>query len=172
MITIISGTHRPNSNSLKTAKAYSHLMDEMGVDNQVLDLEKLPRQFMWDDMFGNKTDEGQALISKYIDSADRLLIVVPEYNGSYPGIVKLLFDAIDPAKMLGKKAALTGIASGIFGNQRGLDDLTMVLHHVKVDVVPWKVLIPAIYAAFDENGDFNDEKLLDRVKHQLESLLK
>jgi len=171
MVTIISGTHRPKSNSLKTAIAYSRLLDEMGVDNQVLDLEKLPKQFMWDDMFGNTSDEGQALISKYIESADRFLFVVPEYNGSYPGVVKLLIDGIDPAKMLNKKAALTGIASGMFGNQRGLDDLTMVLHHLKVDVVQWKVLIPAVYACFDEDAKFKDDKLVDRIKQQLTSLM-
>ena len=171
MITIISGTHRPKSNSLRTAKAYSQLLDKMEIENQIFDLEKLPKQFMWDDMFGNSTEEGQSMIKKYIESADRLLIIVPEYNGSYPGVMKLLLDSIDPAKMLGKKAALTGIASGIFGNQRGLDDLTMVLHHLKVDVVAWKVLIPAIYASFNDDDTFKDIKLLDRVKQQLNSLM-
>jgi NAD(P)H-dependent FMN reductase len=172
MITIISGTHRVKSNSLKCAFSYAHILNERGEENQILDLEKLPKQFMWSDMFGERSEEGQAMITKYIDMAEQIVIIVPEYNGSYPGVVKMLFDAIDPEKMKDKKVALTGIASGIFGNQRGLDDLTMVLHHLKAHVVPWKVLIPAVYAAFDEDNLFKDSKLIDRIHQQLDSLMK
>lgn len=171
MITIISGTHRPQSNSLKTAKAYAQLLNEKGLENQILDLVELPNQFLWEDMFGKISKEGEALISKYIDGAENFIFIVPEYNGSYPGITKVLLDAIEPAKMLGKNAALTGIASGQFGNQRGLDDLTMVLHHLKVNVAAWKVVIPAIYAVFHEDGTFKDPKLLERINKQVDSLI-
>jgi NAD(P)H-dependent FMN reductase len=171
MITIVSGTHRAKSNSIKTAKAYAKLLTAMGVENQILDLLHLPKQFLWEDMFGRSSEEGRAMITKYIDAADRMIFIVPEYNGSYPGITKVLLDAIEPEKMRNKKVALTGIASGKFGNQRGLDDLTMVLHHLKVNVLPWKVIIPSVYASFDEDNGFKDEVLLKRIEEQLRSLL-
>ena len=169
MLTIISGTHRPNSYSLKTAEAYSHLLDSRGIDNQILDLQELPREFIWE-MFSERSIEWKELIEKYIVSADKIILISPEYNGSYPGIVKVFFDAMDPSLMKGKWLALTGIASGRFGNQRGLDDLTMVLHHVKAHVIAQKVLIPAVYEHFDKDGSFVDAKLIERVEDQLDHL--
>lgn len=172
MITIVSGTHRPNSFSLKIAKAYAFLLEKMGQECQILNLEDLPRDFIWADMFGEKSNEGEELIRKFIDGAQKMIFIVPEYNGSYPGITKVFLDALDPSKMNAKRVALTGIASGSFGNQRGLDDLTMVMHHLKVDVIPHKVLIPAVYNSLNEKGDFNNQRLLERVEDQIERLLK
>lgn len=171
MITIVSGTHRPKSYSLKTAKAYSYLLNELGEKSQILNMEDLPKNFIWDNMFGDNTREWEELVAKYIDGVSSIIFVLAEYNGTYPGITKVFLDALDPSKMKAKRVALVGIASGIFGNQRGLDDLTMVMHHLKADVIPRKVIIPEVYNCFNEKGYFENEKLKDRIKDQLAVLL-
>ena len=122
-------------------------------------------------MFDEQSREWKDLIQKYLQEVERLIIITPEYNGSYPGIMKLFLDALDPKIMRAKRIALTGIASGRFGNQRGLDDLTMVMHHVNANVLPQKVLIPAVYEHFDAQGDFKQDQLLERVNDQLDHLL-
>jgi NAD(P)H-dependent FMN reductase len=170
MITIISGTHREGNKSLLIAKEYLRILNKKGKEAQILDLRLLPERFIWDDMFGEKSEEGYALIEKYIAKADKFVFIAPEYNGSIPGVLKLLIDGVDPEMFKGKRAALTGVASGQFGNLRGLDDLTNILHHLKVEVCPVKIYIPAIYKMLDENNQINDNGLIDRIEIQFELL--
>jgi len=167
MITIISGTHRKDSKSLLIAKEYIRILKEQGKEAQLLDLRLLPKSFIWDDMFGEHSDEGDAMIEKYIEKANKFVFVAPEYNGSIPGIIKVLLDAVDPEKFKGKRAGLTGVASGRFGNLRGLDDLTNILHHLKVEVCPLKVYMPAIFKLLNADNQINDEGLVERIEDQL-----
>jgi len=170
MITIISGTHRKESKSLLIANEYLRILSQKGMEAQVLDLQLLPERFIWDDMFDEKSDESKAMIDKYIDKAGKFVFVAPEYNGSYPGIIKLLIDGINPESFKGKRAALIGVASGQFGNMRGLDDLTNVLHHLKVEVCAVKIYMPAIFKLLDENNQINDDVIIERIEAQLNLL--
>ena len=167
MITIICGTHRKESKSLLISNEYLRILNEDGIPAQVLDLKLLPTGFIWDDMFGEQSEEGKTMIEKYIDKAQKFVFVVPEYNGSFPGIVKVLLDAVDPEKFKGKRAALAGVASGRFGNLRGLDDLTNVLHHLKVEVCPVKIYMPTIFNLLDDNNRIKDDGLVERIETQL-----
>ena len=167
MITIISGTHRKDSKSFLIAKEYLRILNDKGRKTQILDLEKLPERFIWDDMFGKRSEEGTELIEKYIDKIEKFVFSVPEYNGSIPGILKLLLDAVEPDKFNGKRAALVGVASGQFGNLRGLDDLTNILGHLKVEVCPLKIYMPSIFRQLDEKNQLKDEGLVDRINSQL-----
>lgn len=170
MITIVCGTHRKGSKSFLIAKEYLRILNNIGREAQILDLEKLPERFIWDDMFGERSEEGTKLIKKYIDNIDKFVFVAPEYNGSIPGILKVLLDAVEPDKFKGKRAALVGVASGQFGNLRGLDDLTNMLGHLKVEVCPIKVYLPAIFKLLDDNNQFTDPGLVERVEGQLSLL--
>lgn len=167
MITIISGTHRKGSKSFLIAKEYQRILDHNGKESQILDLQKLPERFMWDDMFGERSEEGGKLIEKYIDNIEKFVFIAPEYNGSIPGIIKVLLDAVEPDKFNGKRAALVGVASGQYGNLRGLDDLTNMLGHLKVEVCPLKIYMPSIFKYFNEKDQLNDEALIDRINAQL-----
>ena len=168
MITIISGTHRKGSKSFLIAKEYQRILNNIGKEAQILDLQKLPERFMWDDMFGERSAEGSKLIEKYIDNSEKFVFVAPEYNGSIPGVVKVLLDAIEPDKFAGKRAGLVGTASGQFGNLRGLDDLTNILGHLNVEVCPIRVYIPTIFKCLDEKNRLIDERLIDRINAQIE----
>jgi len=72
--------------------------------------------------------------------AKRWIFVFPEYNGSFPGALKLLIDALsvrDYKTLFGNRAAaLIGTASGRAGNLRGIDHLTAVLHHLGTTLMP------------------------------------
>lgn len=167
MITIISGTHRKGSKSFLIAKEYQRILESNGKEAQVLDLQKLPDRFIWDDMFGERSDEGVNLLDKYINNIEKFVFVAPEYNGSIPGIIKIMLDAVEPEKFKGKRAALIGVSSGQFGNLRGLDDLTNILGHLKVEVCPIKIYIPSLFKYLDEKDRINDEDLIDRINSQI-----
>ncbi len=96
MITIISGTNRKYSKTLIVAKAYEEILRGMGVDCQVFSLEELPRDFAFSYLADPKSDEFVKLMDKYIWPADKLVAAIPEYQGTFSGIFKLLLDAFHP----------------------------------------------------------------------------
>jgi NAD(P)H-dependent FMN reductase len=89
---------------------------------------------------------------------------VPEYNGSFPGSVKLFIDACTVREysrnFKDKKAALVGIASGRAGNLRGMDHLTGVLNYLGMTVMPDKLPISSIFKLKNGNGEVTDEDTL------------
>src|SRR4051812_48645001 len=119
MITIISATNRPNSSSLKVAKNYMQLMEKQGVELKLLSLELLPFDFILTDLYSKRSENFQQLLNEYIIPANKFVFMIPEYNGSFPGILKTFLDGIPPDLNRGKKAALMGISSGRAGNLRG-----------------------------------------------------
>ncbi len=147
MITIISGTNRPGSKTGQIAAYYRGLLKEKGIEHQLLSLEIL------DGLMRNETI--RELEDVFLKPADKFIFIVPEYNGSFPGILKLLFDITDIKSVwYYKKALLTGIADGRAGNLRGLDHLTNVLNYLKVNVYFNKLPISRINQETDEQGNW------------------
>jgi NAD(P)H-dependent FMN reductase len=161
MITIICGTNRPNSETAKFSKKYFDLFKSKGAEVKLLELEKIPHDWFFADMYDSKK-QAQSIAKvqeDYFFSAEKLFFVSPEYNGSFPGVLKLFLDAISireyPRNFKNKKAALSGVASGRAGNLRGIDHLTGVLHHVGTTVMPQSLPISSIGSLKDEAGEIN-----------------
>ncbi len=99
--------------------------------------------------------------------------MIPEYNGSYPGILKFFLDACSIREYNasfhgGKKAGLLGVASGRAGNLRGLDQLTGVLNYLKISVMPIHQPISSIEKLMNEGGEITDKNtqqvILNHIK--------
>jgi chromate reductase, NAD(P)H dehydrogenase (quinone) len=163
MITIVSGTNRPNSNTKKVALQYQILLQQKGVEANILSLENLLPQ---------RSEDFIAKENELLIPAHQFIFILPEYNGSFPGILKLMFDITKPADVWhNKKALLTGVASGRAGNLRGMDHLSDVLNHLKITVHPNKLPISTIDKLLNEAGEFNNEQTLTAVQHQLNDFL-
>ena len=89
-------------------------------------------------------------IEKYITRTDRIVFVIPEYQGSYPGALKSFMDAIDPKVIRDKKACLIGIASGRGGGIRPQSHFTDVLHHLEVEVFSRQPKFSGIHNLVDD----------------------
>jgi len=76
-ITIISGTNRPGSNTLKVAKLCQKMLKEQGVDTELFSLENVPQTLAFTELFGKRTPEFDALISKYVDNGSNFLFITP-----------------------------------------------------------------------------------------------
>lgn len=172
MITIISATNRPNSNSLKIAKNYAQLMEKQGVKSKLFSLESLPNDFIVTDLYNKRSENFQQLLDEYIIPAKKFVFIVPEYNGSFPGILKTFIDAIHPDINRGKMVALVGVASGRAGNLRGLDHLTGILHYLGMHILPQKQPISSVLTLLSEDGTLKDEATIKALEKQIESLLK
>lgn len=171
MITLISGTHRPGSNTFKVAEAYMQIVETKRVDGKLFSLEELPHDFLFSDYFGKRSEKFQQLLDHYILPANRLIMIVPEYNGSFPGVLKAFIDALPHDMLAGKKTALVGVATGRGGNTRGMDHLVGVLHYLKVNVYYDKIPISQVRQKLDEEGKMRDKEVLKMLEWQLEEFL-
>ena len=163
MITIISGTNRDN-NTKKVALEYQRLLKEKNVDSFLLALDE-QNVFARNDAFVKMENE-------FLKPADKLIIVMPEYNGSYPGILKLMIDNTEVTKAWWhKKVLLTGVSTGRAGNLRGMEHLTGSLLHMKMLVHPNRLPISIVDKLMDDNNRFSDAGTLKAIDVQLEEFL-
>ncbi|MBX3100973.1 MAG: NAD(P)H-dependent oxidoreductase [Bacteroidetes bacterium] len=155
MTSIISATHRPNSYTHRVASwLYRELQNEIP-NLQFIDLQDLPHTFLFDDLYG-KRSEAFGKMEKQLRNTGKFLFVVPEYNGSIPGVVKLLIDALPRDVFSGKKAAMAGVSSGKFGNLRGLEHLNGIFNYIQLHTLPFRAHLPRIETVISPEGEITD----------------
>lgn len=172
MITIICGTNRPSNETQKFVKLLSEMVTQKGETNQTLLLEDLPHDFAFNNSIYKKENHGlDQIIDTYIEPVNRFIIVSPEYNGSFPGVLKAFIDAIHPKLFKKKKACLIGVGAGRGGNLRGLDHLTGILHYLDVAVLPTKIAIANMHSLTDDSGMLIDEETLKILDIQMNDFI-
>lgn len=178
MITVISGTNRKNSECLRFAQKYMEIIRQKTSEEvKLLAMEDISHDWFHVGMY---EDNGQSesiikLQDEYMVPANKFVYVTPEYNGSFPGVVKLFIDACSvrayKATFKGKKATLVGIATGRAGNLRGMEHLTGVLNHVGTVVMPNKLPVSRIGQLMNGNGEINDAPTLRTIEKHVEEFL-
>ncbi|MEM6770918.1 MAG: NAD(P)H-dependent oxidoreductase [Bacteroidota bacterium] len=177
MITVISGTNRKDSRTLIIAKAFVEYARATGSEVQLLDLASLDLNVFSADMYAAKgiSPELAALQEKYILGAEKLAFILPEYNGSYPGVLKFFIDAISvneyARNFKGKVISLTGVASGRAGNLRGMDHLSASLSYMGGWILPNKLPVSSVDGLLDDNNQLTDEGTINALKTQAEQLI-
>ena len=171
MISIIAGTNRSKSNTLKVARTCHELLEGLHCKSQILSLEALPKDFFFAELYGEQSESFQQLVEKYIHSTDQIVFVIPEYHGSFPGVLKAFMDALNGEDVENKKAFLVGVASGHAGGLRPLGQFTEVLHHLKMEVYSRKPKLSGIDKLVDEDR-ITENAALDTLKTALEGYLK
>ncbi len=178
MITIISGSNRKNNKTLYFAKyAFEKLSQEVDDEVRLLDLSELEGNIVNELMYKDSDQPKliQQIQDTYFIPSTKFWFFVPEYNGSYPGIVKLLLDSMSVREYKPsfdqKKACITGIASGRAGNLRGMDHLADVLNHLGMHVHPNKNPISSIFKLFDSEKNSINEAAEETLQKQIEQIL-
>jgi chromate reductase len=171
MITIISGTDRTGSSTLKLSKYYQKRLQEKGEKAQLLSLEDLPDNFIKTDLYG-KRSESFTPIQNIISGSDKFIFVIPEYNGSFPGVLKTFIDACSfPQSFYNKKAALVGVSSGKYGNIRGVDHFTGICNYMHLNVMALKIHIPGIHKELDADDKLFNPDTLKFTEEQLDKFI-
>lgn len=161
---IISGTNRPENLSAGISHQYLELITGAGIPAQVINLEHLPPSFPASDLYGKRSPEFQA-IQQQIGESKYFLFVVPEYNGSIPGILKIFIDACDyPATFKNKEVWMVGVSAGDSGNPKGLDHLTDIMHYLGAKVHAPRALYPKIREKIGDQGWITSPHDLQQLK--------
>jgi NAD(P)H-dependent FMN reductase len=163
MYTIISGTNRIGSHTEKVAGEYQRMLKNKNIDAKIFSLKGLDTLHRSEGILKAETE--------ILIPTDKFIFIIPEYNGSYPGVLKAMIDNSDIRKVWNfKKALLTGVATGRAGNLRGMDHLSDTLHYMKMNVFYNKLPISVIDKVMDDEGRLNDETI-KAVNKQIDEFL-
>jgi NAD(P)H-dependent FMN reductase len=172
MVTIIAGTNRPKSSTLKVAKYYQKILADKGIEANVLSLTELPDNIIVSDLYNKRSAQFEP-IQKLVTDTDKFIFVIPEYNGSFPGVLKVFIDACTfPESFYDKKVALVGISSGRYGNIRGIDHFTGVCNYVHLNVMPLKIHITSIREEMDTEGNLIKEDTIKFTNEQIDKFIR
>ena len=146
---IIPATDRENSFSLRVSLRVQEIYLQMGLRFEILDLRSIDfRQALGGPYEGERPALRAPL--ERVAKARALVIVCPEYNGSFPGIFKYFVDHwIYPDSFIKKPVCLVGLG-GRFGGLRALEHLTGLFSYRESLLFPHKVYIQDVESAFQE----------------------
>lgn len=159
--TIISSTNRKGALSYQLAWVYKKLMAEAGIEANLIDLEQLPPDFIFTALYDNsKKNQVFNEFQRVISDSQKFVFIVPEYNGSFPGVLKSFIDGLEyPASFKNKKAALVGISSGNQGSALALSHLTDIFNYLGMHVLAHKPRLMRIESNLSPTGQLADQYL-------------
>jgi NAD(P)H-dependent FMN reductase len=163
MITVISGTNRPESKTSTVAGLVLEALTKNDEPTQLVDLSELPDELFASSSYASKPDSF-APHQEAILSTDGILTVVPEYNGSFPGVLKYFIDMLRfPDSLYEKPAAFIGISAGPWGAVRAVEHIEMVFQYRHAHLFGRRCFIPGINQALDEAGRLTDPEIEERL---------
>lgn len=172
MILIVAATNRQNSKTYQVAKYYKHLLHELAVESEILCLEHLPEDFAFSALYENSGKNPAFNQHKErMDKAEKFVFIVPEYNGSFPGVLKTFIDGLGwPNSLHKKKAALVGISDGVLGGALALSHLSDIFQYLGCHALSTLVRIPQMKTNFT-HGDLQDPFIKKLMMEQAEQLV-
>jgi FMN reductase len=110
-------------------------------------------------------------LQKIVGAAVGVILVTPEYHGSFSSVMKLVIENLGfPSALAGKPVALLGVAAGAIGAIKSLEHLRGVVSHVGGIALPLPVSIANVQKVFDREGHVLDpmaEKIVRQVATNL-----
>jgi len=166
MIEVIAGTNRPGANARRIADLLVSLYKEQGAGARVLDLQDLPQEVFLPAAYAARPAALDPIQRRVLE-AGGLHIVTPEYNGSFPGVLKYFIDLLKfPESFEGRPVAFTGEAAGLWAALRAVEHLQMIFAYRNAAALPERVFIPRVHTRFDEKGRFVDDEILALLRDQ------
>jgi NAD(P)H-dependent FMN reductase len=135
------------------------------ITTELIDIRKIPIR---------ADDAGEALkdpqFCATVQRADGLIIVAPEYNHSFPGLLKHVLDT-NLTEYVHKAAGVCGVSAGPFGGARMIQSLVPVLRELGLVTIFWDVYFSSAGQLFDETGKISDPAYSRRVEKFLNELV-
>lgn len=171
-IVVLPGTNRAGSFSGRVAGAVAErYRAHDGVDVQLLDLGQLPSGLLDPGSYATKPDGWQPFADAVL-AADGLHVVTPEYNGGFPGVLKLFIDHLPfPAAFDKRPVCFTGVANGRFGALRPVEQLQGIFGYRNAFQFPERVFIPGVRQSVDEAGWPTDDFVGGLLQSQVDGFV-
>jgi len=165
-IVVVPGTNRSGSLSRRLAGLVVDDYQELGHSTDLLDLADMGPEFLDPGAYKQPQQAITDMVQRFL-AADGVVFIVPEYNGSFPGVAKLFIDMLPyPEGFEARPCAYIGLSAGQFKGLRAVEALMMVAGYRNAHNFPRRVFIGESFAQFDDDGELIDEKLAERLKQQ------
>jgi len=165
-IPLILGTTRKGRASENVARfVYGELGKHQDVETDFIDLR---------DLKFTTEDAGEAIkdakFSAAMERADGLVLVVPEYNHGYPGLLKHALDT-NLKEYIHKAVGVCGVSEGGFGGTRMIENLLPVLRELGLVTIFWDGNFSGAHKLFDATGALLDIAYVKRINQFLKELI-
>jgi chromate reductase len=171
MICLISGTNRPQSQTLRVTRIFQKLFEAQGAQTQVLDLNELPPELFLPSAYAEKP----AAFRRFSDTvlvADGLFIVSPEYNGGFPGVLKMFIDHLKfPESFEKRPVAFVGLAAGQWGAMRPIEQLQQIFGYRNAFIYPERIFLPRVESQILPDETFKDPLVRELSQNQVKGFL-
>src|SRR5574341_21943 len=164
-IPVILGTSRQGRMSEHVAK---FILEEVskrdGVETELIDIRNLSL---------STSDAGESIkdakFSGTVMRADALVIVAPEYNHGYPGLLKHVLDT-NLKEYIHKAVGICGVSAGGFGGTRVIQNLLPVMRELGLVTIFWDGNFSSVQNIFDASGKLQDQSYIKRIDKFLKEL--
>lgn len=171
-IPVILGSIRRNRESAKVATlVVNSLAKRRCVRAELLDLKRFDFPMMEERLrFRDDAPPAVREFSEDISRADAIVIVTPEYNSGYPGVLKNALDYLKD-EYRRKPFGIVTVSAAWSGGMLCLAALRQVILHLGGVPIPAILPVPKVQEAFDEKGNLLDESFQQRVQVYIDDLL-
>ena len=165
-IPIILGTTRQGRQSEHVARfVFEQTKKRTDVETELIDVGNLPMRL--DDAGEQMKDP---TFSATVERCDGLIIVTPEYNHGYPGLLKHALD-MNLEEYIHKAVGICGVSAGQFGGARVIEGLLPVMRELGLVTIFWDVNFGNVQKLFDEQGNLLDQSYVRRLDKFLNELI-
>ena len=165
-IPIILGTSRRGRQSENVARfVFEQTRKRAGVETELIDVCSLPMKL---DDAGEQMKDPK--FSATINRCDGLIIVTPEYNHGYPGLLKHALD-MNLEEYIHKAVGICGVSAGSFGGVRAIEALLPVMRELGLVTIFWDVNFGNVAKLFDDQGNLLDQNYVRRLDKFLNELI-
>ena len=173
MNSIISATNRPGSKTYQVACILEKIYQSLNYPTQIISLLDMDFQPLLKNPYPNQLPANIEKEVKKINHSKALTIVCPEYNGSFPGILKFFIDHWTcPDSFQFKPMSFIGLG-GQWGGLRAVEQLQQIMVYRKAFIYPQPVFLRNIESLLRQEGDgIQDEQILKRLNNQAKNFLK
>jgi len=171
-IPIIVGSTRRDRQSIKVARfVLARLQPREGVATELLDLREYNFPIM-EERLHRRDDQPPRLreFGDKIGRADSLIIVSPEYNNGYPGVLKNALDYLLP-EYERKPVGIVTVSAGSFGGINCLAQLRLVTIGMGAFPIPENLSVSRVHDSFQDDGTPNDAAYEERATAFLDEVL-
>ena len=163
---VLLGTARQGRKSAFAAKlVFEQTKKRAGVETEFIDVCTIPMRL---DDAGEQIKDPK--FSATIQRCDGLIIVAPEYNHGYPGLLKHALDT-NLAEYIHKAVGICGVSAGPFGGTRAIEQLVQVVRELGLVVTFTDVNFGNVGKVFDDQGNLIDQDYIRRVDKFLDELI-
>jgi len=165
-IPVILGTTRKGRMSRHAAQfILGEVRNRDGVITELIDIAELKLPV---------DDAGEAIkdprFAAAMERADGVIIVSPEYNHSFPGLLKHVLDSC-LKEYIHKPAGIVGVSAGAFGGARVIEHFQPVLRELGLVSIFWDVNFGHVHKVFDQSGRLLDDSYIRRTDKFLSELV-